>query len=163
VEGRALRRLVFGAVAIYCALTVGCSRRPKYLPIVFDDWWNIDYVGTGCEGVQQTSDPCPAVPDLPRQVVHDFEDQLEAAFASEEPCHGLTLLHFPSDAANTVMQRQGSFWQLMLYLDGRSDNQAGQFWGLAGPKTNLQGRILTPDQVMRQVCSIAKGIGGKTQ
>src|SRR6266849_8861243 len=69
----------------------------KPLPIVFDDWWNVDYVKNGCEMAAQNGKPCPT--RTPQEVVTEFENELEVAFASESACHGLSLSHFTPEMA----------------------------------------------------------------
>jgi hypothetical protein len=65
--------------------------KPKFPPIVFDDWWNVDYVKNGCELAARNSTPCPS-DRTPREVVREFENELDVVFASESACHGLLIL-----------------------------------------------------------------------
>ena len=69
----------------------------KYLPIVFDDWWNVDYVKNGCILAEQNGGHCVA-DSTPAELVKEFEDELIVAFASEDACHDLTLLHFTPES-----------------------------------------------------------------
>jgi hypothetical protein len=158
------------------------AQESKFLPIVFDDWWNIDYVKNGCEMAANAAKrgnpyakPCP-VDKTPAGIVKDFEDALEVAFASESACHGLSLLHFTPEMANatvknpnapasgTMARMAGDNWWLMLDLDGHNHSQAGRGWTLLGPAHHLlSGRITTPQRIVQQICKIAKGVGGKTE
>lgn len=154
----------------------------KFLPIVLDDWWNIDYVKNGCEMAAREAKrgnpdakPCP-VDSTPADIVKEFENELEVAFASESACHGLSLLHFTPEMANaavknpnapptgTMAKTAGENWSLMLDLDGHSHTQVGQGWTLVGPAHHaLNGRITTPQRVVQQVCKIARGVGRKME
>jgi len=157
--------------------------KDKFLPIVFDDWWNVDYVKNGCEMAAREAKrgkgyakPCP-VDSTPADIVNDFEDELEVLFASESACHGLSLLHFTPEMANAAVKNPSapatgtmakmagdSYWSLMLDLDGHSHTQAGRGWTLVGPEHHaLNGRITTPQRLVQQVCKIAKGVGGKME
>ena len=50
----------------------------------------------------------------------------------------------------------------MLDLDGHSRSHVGQGWSLVSPTRDVfNGRINTPQQMVQQVCKIAKGVGGK--
>ena len=40
--------------------------------IVFDDWWNVDYVKNGCDTAARGGDPCP-LESTPEDVVREFE------------------------------------------------------------------------------------------
>lgn len=168
--------VVFGAFF----LCVGCTQKSKFLPIVLDDWWNIDYVKNGCERAAELAKegnpyakPCPVGST---DIVKEFEDELEVAFASESACHGLVLLHFTPEMANaavnnpnapatgTMAKTAGDNWSLMLDLDGHSHTQAGQGWTLVGPANRvLNGSISTPQRLAQEVCKIAKGVGGNTE
>jgi hypothetical protein len=100
----------------------------KPASIVFDDWWNIDYVKNGCElAVQNHFKPCATTPE---EAVREFENQVDVAFASESVCHGLELVHFtpgmaqgaaknPAAPAKGIMLTAATAqWSLMLDLSG---------------------------------------------
>ena len=175
--------VVFGA----CSFAHGqAATKGKFLPIVFDDWWNIDYVKNGCEIAASEANhgnafakPCPVASTL-KEIVKEFEDELEVAFASESVCHGLSLLHLTPEMVNTAVKHPMApatgtlakvatdHWALMLDLDGHSDGhshtQSGQGWSLVDPANRvLNGRITTPRRVVQQLCKIAKGVGGKSE
>jgi hypothetical protein len=177
---RPIALMVFGSLLLVQAQT---APKPKYLPIVFDDWWNVDYVKNGCQ--MQASEakrgnpyarPCPA-DSPPADIVKEFEDELEVAFASESVCHGLSLLHFtpemaqaaaketPNAPARGVMAKMaGPDWSLMLDLSGSTRTQKGQGWTLVGPQHEaFNGRITTPQRLVQQICKIAKGVGGQKE
>jgi len=106
-----LRGLVLLAVLVaeFPSAAVGqAAGTGKFLPIVFDDWWNVDYVKNGCQmaaSEAQKGNPnakaCPAT-ITPRDVVNEFEDQLQLAFATESACHGLQLLHLTPEMIETA-------------------------------------------------------------
>jgi hypothetical protein len=133
----------------------------KSIPIVFDDSRNVDYVRNGCEMAASEiargnpkAKPCP-IASTPKDIVLDFEEELEGAFASESSCRGLSLIH----AAPATPH-----WSLTLDLDGHNQTQEGQTWNLADPGSHvLMGRIATPQRLVQQICKIAKGAGGKTE
>ena len=144
------------------------------LLIVFDDWWNVDYVKNGCELSARTN-PCPS-DRTPKDVVKEFENHLEVAFASENACHGLSMVHFNSDMANMAVKNPNApatgamaktaeaKWSLMLDLDGHSHKQVGRGWTLVdSDKHSFEGSIITPERVVQKVCKIVRGIGGKTE
>jgi hypothetical protein len=124
---------------------------------------------------QEHAKPC-RTDSTPADIVKEFEDKLEVAFASESSCHGLSLLHFTPEMAAAAVKNPsapatgaaakmaGDMWQLMLDLDGTSYTQAGRGWSLVDSDRHaLNGRITTPQRVMQQVCRIAKGMGGKIE
>ena len=139
--------------------------------VVVDDWWNIDYVKSSCLAYAQESHPCTRAPE---ETVTDFESRLEVAFATERECHGLALSHFTPEmvqvavknptapATGAMLEQDGARWQLMLDLDGHSQTQAGQTWTLSNlsTKKDLNGRITTPAALSRDICKIAKVVGG---
>src|SRR5260370_30200449 len=102
---------------------------PKANPllIVFDDWWNVDYVKNGCELAARNSNPCP-IDRTPKDIVKEFENELEVAFASESACHGLSLVHCTPEMASLAVknpnapatgamaQTAGDNWTLLLDL-----------------------------------------------
>ncbi|HEV2297434.1 MAG TPA: hypothetical protein VGR72_02830 [Candidatus Acidoferrales bacterium] len=150
---------------------------PKANPtrIVFDDWWNVDYVKNGCELSARNTKPCPTY-RTPQDVVKDFENKLEVAFASEAACHGLSMVHFTSDMANTAVKNPNApatgamaktvdaNWTLMLDLDGHSHTQVGHGWTLVDSKHHVfNGSITSPERVVQKTCRIVKGIGGKPE
>jgi hypothetical protein len=146
------------ANAVYLAilfflLPVGCTRAPntdisKPLPIVLDDSWNVDYAKNSCE-----ENPCI---NVPKETVLEFENELEVAFTSESACHGLVLTHIFPQAESLL---------LMLDLDGHRHEHVGEGWGIVNlsKHINLRGSITTPEQLMQQVCKIAKGVGGENR
>ncbi len=119
--------------------------------------------------------PCP-VGTTPADVVRDFEDELQVAFASESACHGLLLVHFTPEMAAAAVKNPsapatgaaakmvGDRWSFMLDLDGHSHTQRGRGWTLVDSAFHvLNGHITTPQRVMQQVCSVVKGVGGKAE
>jgi len=180
-----MRRIAAALFALACC---ACdfhhgAQADKPIPIVFDDWWNVDYVKNGCEMVQQTKQNdryanvklCP-FDTTPEQVVRDFENELEVAFATEHECHGLSLLHFTPEMANSAVKDPGApamgklavmakpQWTLMLDLDGASETQSGMNWSLADPLHHIvSGHITTPQRTIEQVCKVARGVGGKVE
>jgi hypothetical protein len=144
---------------------------PKTLPVVFDDWWNVDYVKNGCQLHEENGNHCTLSPE---ETVREFESKVEVAFASESSCHGLVLLHFTPEMVHAAVKNPSALatgkmldvanehWQLMLDLDGLSPKQVGRSWTLSDPsgKTALNGRITTPTRLAQQICKIAKGVGG---
>jgi hypothetical protein len=176
-----MKRTTLSILGILCFVSAGFSQSPKeapkstFLPIVFDDWWNIDYVKNGCELGARNARPCPS-DRTPKDIVREFENELEVAFASESACHGLSLLHFTPEMANaavknpnapatgTMAKMADASWSLMLDLDGHSRTQAGRGWTLVDSERHaFNGRITTHQRLIQQVCKIVKGIGGKTE
>ena len=169
---RALTCLGFTIVAF----SVSCGRstsKGKYLPIVFDDWWNVDYVKNGCELSSRNGMPCPS-DRTPKDTVTEFENELEVIFASESSCHGLALIHFTPQMAQDAVKNPnapatgaaaktaGPSWSLMLDLDGRSQTQEGQGWTLVDSKGHaFNGRITTKEHLIQETCKIVRGVGGK--
>ena len=106
--------------------------------------------------------------------VREFENEVEVAFASENACHGLVLLHLTPEMVHTGLKNptapatgamldvSAEHWQLMLDLDGRSPKQVGRDWTLSPPSTgaDLNGRITTPARLAQQICKIVKRVGG---
>jgi hypothetical protein len=143
----------------------------KPLPIVFDDWWNVDYVKNSCELWKQFGEPCTRTPE---DTVREFENEVEVAFATERACHGMVLLHLTPEMVQTGLKNPSApatgkmlevsteHWQLILDLDGRSPKQVGREWTLSPPSSGaaLNGRITTPVRLAQQICKIAKGVGG---
>lgn len=165
---------IFLAVLISLTL-VGCNNpQPvKPVPIVFDDWWNVDYVKNGCELHAHLGNPCTRPAE---ETVRDFENEVDVAFATEGDCHGLVLLHFTPEMAQAAVKNPAApatgkmltateaHWSLMLDLDGQSHTQAGQGWSLVGSSNNvLNGTITTPKNLVQQVCKVVKGVGGVTK
>lgn len=160
------------------AFSVSCGRstpKEKYLPIVFDDWWNVDYVKNGCELSSQTGMPCPS-DRTPKDIVREFENELDVIFASESACHELTLVHFTPEMAQDAVKNPnapatgaaakmaGPSWSLMLDLDGHSQMQEGQGWTLVDSKGHaFNGRITTQQRLIQDTCKIVKGVGGKKE
>jgi hypothetical protein len=116
---------------VIAIFSVACTQTPpkeKYLPIVFDDWWNVDYVKNGCELGSQNGMPCPS-DKAPKDIVREFENELQVMFASENACHELTLVHFTPEMAQAAVKNPnalatvamaktaGPSWSLMLDLD----------------------------------------------
>src|SRR5258708_21440767 len=117
-------------------LFVGCrtsetnsppGQQAKPTPIIFDDWWNIDYVQSGCEIRARNAMPCAT--STPKDVVREFDSELEVAVPSESDCHGLSLLHFTPEMAKDAVKNPNEkvtgeaaemakkHWTLMLDLD----------------------------------------------
>jgi hypothetical protein len=75
--------------------------------------------------------PCPT-DRTPKDIVKEFENELEVAFASESACHGLSLIHFTPEMASSAVKNPnapatgamaktaGNNWTLLLDLDGHS-------------------------------------------
>jgi len=153
-----------------CAIAQSTTSKPP-VSIVFDDWWNVDYVKNGCQlAVQQHMKPCPQEPE---EIVRDFENEMDVAFSSETVCHGLQLVHFTPEMANYAAKNPAESakgkmltaatakWSLMLDLSGYSRTQAGRGWSLADPSNKvLSGKITTPSDLARKVCKVVKGVGG---
>lgn len=138
--------------------------------IVFDDWWNVDYVKNGCEYLAQFGKTCTR---SAKETVNDFENEVDVAFSTENACHGLVLLHFTPEMAQAAAKNPSApatgkmlaatetHWSLMLDLDGTIQTQAGQGWSLVDSSNNvLKGEITTPKRLVEQVCKIVKGVGG---
>jgi hypothetical protein len=173
-----MRRLLYVALVVAGPFLVACRRATppvEALRIVFDDWWNVDYVKNGCVTAARGGEPCSAE-STPEDVVREFEDDLEVAFASESACHGMSLVHFTPEMASQAVRNPnapakspmaktiGAQWTFMLDLDGRSRTQAGQGWALVDSTNHLySGRITRPNEVMQQVCNIVRGVGGKAE
>jgi hypothetical protein len=178
-----MKSLVFACLFFLgTALVFGQAlSKKKVPPIFFDDWWNVDYVKNGCEltaeqgGSSYYARPCQA-DRTPVDIVREFENKLEVAFASESSCHGLSLFHFTPEMASAAVKNPNApatgaaakmaenNWQLMLDLDGRSYTQVGRGWTLVDSERHvLNGRITTPHRMMQQVCRIAKGVGGRIE
>lgn len=174
-----MRRLLSVALVLGCAVAFANGQEPakrKFFPIVFDDWWNVDYVKNGCELAAKNATPCPA-DSTPEDTVKEFENELEVAFASESACHGLVLTHLTPAMVDTAVKNPSAkatgtmatvakeqWWSLILDLDGHSRNQIGQDWSLVDPtRKALNGHITTPHRTIQQICRIAKGVGGKTE
>jgi len=152
-------RLTCAALLIAGAFAFAYGQTPpknKPLPIIFDDWWNVDYVRNGCELAARNSNPCP-IDRTPKDIVKEFENELEVAFASESACHGLSLIHFTPEMASLAVKNPnapatgamaktaGDNWSFMLDLDGHSHTQAGRGWTLVDPAHHvLNGHIATP-------------------
>jgi hypothetical protein len=172
-----MQKLVIAMVA-FGAFAFGQGKaapKDKFLPIVFDDWWNVDYVKNGCELAASNGNPCP-MESTPADVVKEFENELVLAFASESACHGLSLTHFTPEMANAAVKNPnapatgaaatmaGDSWSFMLDLDGHSRTQQGGSWTLVDKAQHvLNGHISTPLHTMQQVCKVVKGIGGKVE
>lgn len=143
--------LLLAAGTIPFAHGQDAKQKEEFFPIVFDDWWNVDFVKNGCD--MQASEakrqnpyakPCPVGSD-PAEIVKDFENKLEVAFASENECHGLTLTHLSPAMINSAVKNPnapatgsmatvagGKYWSLILDLHGWTTNQEGQDWTLVG-------------------------------
>jgi hypothetical protein len=154
--------------------------KDKFLPIVFDDWWNVDYVKQGCklsaESVKQGypgAKPC-VTDTTPAEMVKEFEDELIVAFASESTCHGLSLIHFTTEmaeagvknpngpASEAAAKTMGPNWSLMLDLSGSTHIQTGRGWTLVDSERHvLNGHIMSPQHTVQQICKVVKGVGGK--
>ena len=142
--------------------------------IVLDQWWNIDYVKNGCELAARNATPCSRSPE---ETVREFEAELKVAFASELACHGVTLLQFTPEMAQAAVRNPSApaseaaaatlnaKWQLMLDLDGHGHTQASAGWTMSNLSTmaTLNGRITTPTHLAKQICKIARGLGGATK
>jgi hypothetical protein len=171
-----MRKLLICAVFIIGAFSFAQGQtapKNKFLPIVFDDWWNVDFVENGCELASRNGRPCPS-DRTPKDIVREFENELEVVFASETACHGLSLVHFTPEMAHAAVKNPnapatgamvkmaGPSWSLMLDLDGHNQTQTGQGWTLVDSKQHaFNGRITTHQRMMQQVCKIVKGVGGK--
>src|SRR5262249_50886260 len=129
----------------------------------------------GCELSSRNGRPCPT-DRTPKDIVREFENELEVAFASESSCHELTLTHFTPEMAQAAVKNPnapatgaaakmaGASWSLMLDLDGHSRTQTGRTWTLVDSERHtFNGRVTSPQRVMQQVCKIVKGVGGKTE
>ena len=92
-------------IALLCHSVLGAQteQKHKFPPIVFDDWWNVDYVKSGCALYKSEGNPCP-VSTTPEDVVREFENEIEVAFASESTCHGLSLLHLTPEMVNEAVR-----------------------------------------------------------
>jgi hypothetical protein len=101
-----MRKLLICALSIIGVLSCAhgqTASKTKFLPIVFDDWWNVDYVKNGCELAARNSTPCPSDRN-PKDVVREFENELEVAFATESVCNGLSLVHFSPEMAHEAVK-----------------------------------------------------------
>jgi hypothetical protein len=153
-----------------CAIAQSTTSKPP-ISIMFDDWWNVDYVENGCQlAVQQHMKPCAQKAE---ETVGEFENEVDVAFSSDSGCHGLELVHFSPEMAkyaakNPAEPAKGKMlsaatakWSLILDLSGYSRTQAGRGWTLVDPSNKvLSGKITTPSDLARKVCRIVKGVGG---
>src|SRR5206468_2216770 len=121
-------------------LTLGCAKSKsdaeelkRDAVIVLDDWWNVDYIKSSCElaaqqlkGSNPYASPCPANLSA-EQIVSQFDKELKLAFASENTCHGLSLLTFSPEMASAAVKSpsapvvgkekvmaEGIHWSLMF-------------------------------------------------
>jgi hypothetical protein len=172
-----MRRPTFVALLIIMlVVSARAQTTPKRNPllIVFDDWWNVDFVKNGCQ-LSAPQRPCPS-DRTPKEVVKEFENELEVAFASESACHGLSMVHFSPEMASTAVKNPTALatgamaktaeakWSLMLDLDGHSHSQVGRGWTLVdSDRHSFEGRITTPERVVQKVCKIVRGVGGKSE
>jgi hypothetical protein len=172
---------------------MACRRHPV---IVFDDWWSLDYARTACEfqgNLQEAIPPPGAVPispDIPppppgavpiQQPAWDlwcldptvsalnYENRIEAAFAAEPACRGVTLAHWTGPHSSkegiAAMERRSTAdWLLIIDLGPDSrDGPVG--WGLVNARNNTSEiftsmEAQTPHQLVRDACQIARRIGG---
>lgn len=171
------RSSVLTFLVFIATFSVACGQtasKEKSLPIVFDDWWNVDYVKNGCELASQNRIPCPS-DRTPKDVVREFENDLEVVFASEAACHGLSLVHFTPEMAQDAVKNPnapakgaaakmaGPSWSLIFDLDGHSSTQEGQGWTLIDREQHaFNGRITNQQHLVQDICKIVKGVGGKT-
>lgn len=148
--------------AVFVTLAHGQHTPKDKTLIVFDDWWNVDYVKNGCELSARNATPCPS-DRTPQEVVDDFENELKTAFTSETSCHGLSMVHFTPDMAHTAVKSLNApatgamaitaeaGWSLMLDLDGHSRTQVGRSWTLVDSESHaFNGRITTPERVVQK-------------
>ncbi len=136
----------------------------KTITVILPDDDNIEYVKRGCTEDNSYGTPCPK-DRTPEEVVDDFSDQLNVAFATETGCHGLQLVHFtfnPEDGRRVAVAVSAK-WQLRLYLNSRSHTQTGEKWSLYGPKQVYNGSISNVQNLALQVCKIVRGFGGETK
>lgn len=121
----------------------------------------------------RNSNPCPT-DRTPKDVVKEFENELEVAFASESACHRLSMVHLTPEMANMAVKNPSApatgamartvdaKWTLMLDLDGHSRTQIGRGWTLVDSDRHaFNGRVTTPERVVQKVCKIVRGVGGK--
>jgi len=154
-----MNRLGFTLFLLFPLLS-GCGGK-TYPPIVFDDWWNFDFMSNSCDTWQKVGQPCF---DSGKELVVAFENEVETAFSTESNCHGLVLVH--GNAYKSPSETpQGEHFQLILDLNGHRDQEkVYEVWGLVNlkRKINLQAEITTPQRLVQQVCEVVKGIGGNS-
>jgi len=167
------------AVTLCCSKTKSESEEEKRDPvIVLDDWWNVDYIKSGCEMFAQQGDPASLCPVnlSPKEIVSQFDNDLKVAFGSESSCHGLSLLTFSEDMATAAVKNpkapatgkekvmaEAAHWSLMFDFDGRHENQNGSGWSLVNPSRHtFNGQIHSTQSLAQDVCKLVKGVGGNT-
>ena len=81
---------VFGTLCLLL-LMLGCTKKKSPETIVFDDWWNLDYLKNACAAQAQAGRHCSQSPD---EILSQVENDLQVAFASESGCHDVQLVRF---------------------------------------------------------------------
>jgi hypothetical protein len=154
-------------IGISCLLLVGCTKKKSTEIIVFDDWWNLDYLKNACQRQTQFGHHCSKSPN---EILAEVENTLQVAFASEPDCHNVQLPRFTPDMANVAakdpnapatgeMKEAGKeHWSLMLDIPG--DNYRDGDWSMVKGGIALKGNLSNAAEVVRHVCAIAKGTGG---
>jgi hypothetical protein len=151
---------VSNAVAILLcgifALSAGCTKRAPIL--VVDDWWNVDFVKSGCAARANSNNPCVGDPIAE---VRDFEAQLRTFFTSDSLCHGIVLAEFGGpkqvvSSAASAADTSRADWQLMLDF---SMGEPSQSWTIVhhGQTSTGQG---DPKEVIHTVCAVIRQTGG---
>ena len=164
-----LSTFLFRSLAIICVILpfLSCTKKnPK--TIVFDDWWNVDYLKNACQLQIQSGHGCLRSAD---EIAAEAENAIQVAFSSEPDCHDVRLLHFTAQMANAALKNPSArvtgymketanseYWSLMLDLPG--DNYSAGDWTMVKRAVVLKGDLSNLATAVRQVCAIAKGTGG---
>jgi hypothetical protein len=143
-----------------------CTKKKTEQIIVFDDWWNLDYLKNACQYQIQFGRHCSQSPD---EILSDVENALQVAFASEPDCNHLKLVRFTPDMAHEAVKNPNAVatgdmkeaanehWSLMLDIPG--DNYSDGGWSMVKGSVAMKGDLSNPADAMRRVCAIAKRKG----
>ena len=101
------RNYGIGLRAALFALSAGCGpvSQAHSQTIIIDDWWNVDFAKT-CLPTEQ-----PCVHDSTAEV-RQFEDQIVAAFVTDERCHNLSVSIFGRLASSPPPSFGNNRWTL---------------------------------------------------
>lgn len=158
---------VFGTVLLLL-LVVSCTKKKPPQTIVFDDWWNLDYLKNACQLQSNFGRHCS---QSPNEILWEVENSLQVAFASQPDCHDVRLIRFTSDMAKAAAKDPNASatgdmreaansedWSLMLDIPG--DNYTDGGWSMVKGSVVLKGDLNNPADAVRHICGIARGRGG---
>jgi len=136
-------------------LLAGCKSKKDALPVVIDDIWSLDAVRHSCRsGSTLNYGLCTKTPE---QIVDNFDNQVNLAFATEPSCRGVVIRHFYGPWTDPLA-KMPSWWLMLNFNEDEREASWMIGTGSSHDHNTLSGEG-SPKQLAKEVCDIVRAAG----